>query len=79
MKKIMINGVEVTTNYEPFKDYPMGNGERRATMTLIVKKDCHESAKEMLERCVANGYTRVTFYEASTRVRGYHSIYAYAK
>ena len=71
MHKELVNGVEVRTNYREKVSYPMADGSRNLTGAMF-----GESDKDMLERLVADGYTKVTFYEMATSVRGYHKIYA---
>lgn len=38
-----------------------------------------ETAQMAYNRLIDRGYTKVRIYEESTRVRGYHSLYAMAK
>lgn len=70
MHKEIVNGKEITTNYREKPSYPISNGNTNF--------DCQvgfgENDREVLERLVAQGYTRVTFYEVATAVRGYHKI-----
>lgn len=79
MRKMIINGHEVTTNYEKYGSYPMCDGNDKKTMRMMIRENCRESAEEMLERLAGYGYTRITFYETSTRVKGIHNLIAYCK
>ena len=79
MKKLNINGREVLTNYERFADYPIDHRSyAHKNATLCLRKNHCESDEEMLERLVERGFTRITFYETTTRVKGYHDLIAYA-
>lgn len=79
MNKMIIDGVEVKTNYTgKSKSYPVGDGNGKATMTMILMSP-RETEMDVLKRLVKEGYTRVTFYEETTCVRGYHKLYAFAK
>lgn len=79
MNKMIIDGVEVKTNYTgKSKSYPIGDGYGKSTMTMILMAP-RETELDVLKRLVRKGYTRVTFYEETTCVRGYHKLYAFAK
>lgn len=79
MNKIMVDGVEVTTNYPGgASGYPYSDGNDKKTMKMILV-NFQEREMDVIKRCVKNGYTRVTFYETTTRVRGYHKLLAFAK
>lgn len=89
MRKIMVNGREINTNYKEHFDYPMHNGNSGfATMYYepmqwILREGCkyksQESIDEMFQRLVNSGYTKITFYRATTRVRGLYHIIAFCK
>ena len=70
---------EIKTNYKPFRSYPLCDGNNREGWRMKLKNDCRESNKEFFERLVAEGYTKISFYEVTTRVRGYHDVIAYCK
>lgn len=72
MKEMIINGKTIKTNYRD-SGYSIGNGIHNGS---IICSDFRESNKEFLERLVNKGYTRIVFYEETTRVRGFHKIYA---
>lgn len=74
MKKMIINGKEIMTNYG--KEYQIFNGDR--DMAYKPSK-CGEDDKILLERLVNEGYTRITFYYGSTGIRGLYKLYAYCK
>lgn len=76
MKKLMVNGKMVTTNIG--SDYHLCDGDDKPTMDMVLV-GIHESDREALERCVNRGYTRVTFYEVTTAVKGLHHRVIYAK
>lgn len=77
MKKIIINGREITTNLGG--NYSVGNGESTATMELKVKTDCRETDEEFVKRLAEKGYTKITLKYATTCVRGYYKTYALVK
>lgn len=88
MKKMVVNGREIKTNYKEHYEYPMHNGYGGTTMhyeTLRwIKRDgqqykSQESIDEMFQRLVNEGYTRITFYRMSTAIRGYNEIVAFCK
>lgn len=76
MKKMIVNGKEITTNYGA--NYSLWNGEGKDTM-VCRRVMPSKTAWDLLEDFVEEGYTRVTFYETTTCVRGYHQVYAFAK
>ena len=86
MKKIMVNGKEITTNYG--QTYRLCKGDSKNGYTIKIRESVltegdmyrhKESDKEMLERLVSLGYTTILFAETSTCIRGYHDLFAYAK
>lgn len=88
MKKILVNGKEITTNYNEQYNYPITNGEKRKTMKMELmewvlregdKYRSKETEKEMLDRLVAKGYTHIAFYRTTTCVRGLYDTIAYCK
>lgn len=76
MKKMMVNGVEATTNIGG--NYSLCDGNSKATMDMVLV-GIRESDMEALERCVESGYRRITFYEVTTAIKGYHHRLIYAK
>lgn len=71
---------EVKTNYKPGRyEYPMCNGENRNGWIMKLQESPRENVREMYERLVELGYTHISFYEVSTRVKGVHNIIAYVK
>lgn len=68
MQKITVNGKEVNTNYGR-ESYPVA-----PTSMMLDYLPFRMSEKEFLEKAVEEGYTKVTFYEETTNVRGYHKI-----
>ena len=90
MRKINVNGREITTNFgcQGWNGYPYSNGEDKATMTMCLRKWVlsegdkyvhQESEEEMFNRLVSKGYTRITFYETTTNVKGLHDLIAFCK
>lgn len=77
MKKIIINGKEITTNLGG--NYSIGNGNSTATMSVRCKKDCHETDEEFVERLANAGYTKITLKYSTTCIRGYYHTYALVK
>ena len=79
MKKLNINGHEVLTNYPGgWTGYPIDSRSySHKNSTLCLTANSRETDKQMLERLAEKGYTRITFYETTTRVKGYHELIAY--
>lgn len=75
---MIINGKEVKTNYGKV-NYPLWNGNDYPTTMRVMEIPLGESEESVLEQLVDKGYTKVTFYERTTRVRGYHHVYAFYK
>lgn len=78
MKTIERNGRQIKTNLGK-GDYPFCDGNDKATMTMHLRRDYRESDTEMFERLARYGYTRITFYRTTTRVRGIYSLLAFCK
>ena len=87
MKKVTINGREITTNYYA-REYSIDSGNGRATMTMCLRRwvlhegekyKSMETLKEMFERLVSDGYTKITFFRTTTAVRGLYDYIAYCK
>ena len=88
MRKMMVNGKEIRTNYKEHNEYPMHNGYGGTTMYYEklqwVKRDgeqykSQECIDEMFNRLVEKGYSRITFYRMSTSIRGYNEVVAFCK
>lgn len=89
MRKMIIDGREIKTNYNEHFDYPMHNGNSGfstmcyESMQWVLrdgnKYKSRESIDEMFERLVNSGYSRITFYRVTTRVRGLYDIIAFCK
>lgn len=78
MKKLNINGHEVLTNYPGgWTGYPIDNKAYAHKNSVAKYQKGHESDEQMLERLVSLGYTKIAFYETTTRVKGYHNLVAY--
>ncbi len=76
MKKIIINGKEITTNLGG--NYSFSDGES-ATMTCEVKLSASESDEDFVKRLAEKGYTRITLKYGTTCVRGYYNTFAMCK
>lgn len=71
---------EIKTNYrEDRYEYLLCNGDSKEGWVMMLQTSPRESVKEMYERLAAQGWTRISFYETSTRVKGIHNIIAYVK
>lgn len=71
--------MEIKTNYKKGRySYPMCNGEERNGYTMKLR-EFRESIDDFYKRLVESGYTTISFYEVSTRVRGLHNTIAYVK
>lgn len=78
MRKMIINNIEVITNYEEKSAERLVNGEDIDGYDLLIKES-RESTKEFLEKLVDMGYTRIRFAEVATGIRGIHDVVAYCK
>ena len=73
METITINGKEIKTNINNVR-YP------RLKDSMNVKSiPFGMSERQFLEEMVEKGYTKITFYDMTTCVRGYHHVYANCK
>lgn len=86
MKKMIVNGKEINTNYGQKYYLCKGNDKKGYRIQLRnwvldegAKYKRQETEEEMLERLVGYGYTTIQFAEESTMVRGLHELFAYAK
>lgn len=59
-------------------NYSICDGNYKKTMTMHLKRDCHETDREMFDR-LKHSYKRITFYYVTTRIRGYYEVIAYCK
>lgn len=73
MKKININGHEINTNYGR-SSYPILPDYMNVEHVPDGMTD-----RSFLEKKAEEGYKKVTFYEMTTCVRGYHNLYANCK
>ena len=81
MTKVTVNGKEIKTNYkQSVHGYPiLSRANNRKTMALHLPKSCRETDEQMLKRLVEAGYSTITFYYTTTRVKGYYDLIAYCK
>lgn len=73
MEKITVNGKEVTTNINSI------NRPRLKESMNVRRLPFGMTEQAFLEELVEQGFTRVTFYEMPTAVRGWHNVYANCK
>ena len=78
MKKIEINGKEVTTNFGENGMHTLVVGNDLPNYRMELMNDM-ETVQQFLERLVDKGYTRIRFAETSTRIKGYHKTIAYCR
>lgn len=70
---------EIKTNYRPGRSgYPVCDGNGRKGWTMK-SQNFRETDKEFFDRLVGYGYTRISFYEVTTRIKGLHELIAYVK
>lgn len=70
----------IKTNYRKERySYPVCNGENKEGWIMKLKESCRESNSEFFQRLVDSGYTHISFYEVTTRIKGYHNTIAYVK
>lgn len=77
MRKIIIDGKEITTNLGG--NYSIGDGNNTATMEVMPQLDMRQTDREFVEELAKRGYKRITLKYATTRVRGYYNLYALVK
>ena len=77
MKKLIIDGKEITTNLGG--NYPIGDGNNTATMGVIPQHDARQTDREFVEELAKRGYKRITLKHCTTCVRGYYRLYALVK
>lgn len=71
---------EIKTNYRSGRcSYPVCNGENREGWSMKLKDSCRETNEEFYERLASRGYSRISFYEVTTRIKGLHEVIAYVK
>lgn len=71
---------EIKTNYRAGRyGYPLCNGEERKGWMMKLKESCRETDKEFYERLASRGYSRISLYEVTTRIKGLHETIAYVK
>lgn len=78
MRKIIIDGKEIVTNYG---EKTMGNlvsGNDLPNYVLESMK-FRETKEDFFKRLIEHGYTRIRFGEVSTRIKGFHDVVAYCR
>lgn len=78
MRKIIIDGKEITTNYGEKTMDNLVSGDDLPNYDLCIK-NFRESNEEFFKRLISYGYTRIRFGEVSTRIRGFHNVVAYCR
>lgn len=76
MRKMEIDGVEITTNFSTCYAYPMGDGNDKKTYRYAGHVI---GGKADLEHFVHRGYRTIRFENVTTMVRGFHQTIAYVK
>lgn len=76
MENIEINGRMIKTNFNANFAYWNGFG---GCTNHYVSVGFHETTDDVFDRLVNAGYTYIRFVYTTTRVRGYHDIYAFYK
>lgn len=78
MKKILVEGKEITTNYGEKGMNTLVTGDDLPNYELHTKNS-KESIERFLKRLVSYGYTRIRFAEVATRIRNFHDVVAYCR
>lgn len=78
MRKIIIDGKEITTNYKEKGAERLVEGDNLPNYDMY-SKNFKENNEEFLKRLVKMGYTRIRFAETSTSIRGFHNVIAYCR
>lgn len=78
MKKILVDGKEITTNFGEKGMSTLVTGDDLPNYELYIK-NFKESNDQFLKRLVSQGYTRIRFAEVATRIKNYHDVVAYCR
>ena len=78
MKKIIVDGKDITTNYCEKGMETLVPGDDLPNYELYTK-NTKESNEQFLKRLVSYGYTRIRFAEVATRIRNFHDVIAYCR
>lgn len=78
MRKIIVDGKEITTNYGEKTMHNLVSGDDLPNYDLCLK-NFRESNEEFFKRLISEGYTRIRFGEISTRIKGFHETIAYCR
>ena len=86
MRTVEFNGRQIKTNlngnYPVAGKYQLNNYNFRRMEWVLRDGDQYrslESDKEMFERLAKEGYSKITFYRITGRIRGYYEIVANCK
>lgn len=78
MRKMIINGVEINTNYGEKSAERLVSGDDIDGYEFYSRHD-RESNEEFLKRLIGYGYRKIRFGEVSTRIRNFHEVVAYCE
>lgn len=78
MKKITINGKEITTNLGESGAYTIVKGNNLPNYTICIKNSYNESDEEFVER-LSKYYSRIRLARTTTTIRGLYSTFAYCR
>lgn len=78
MKKIIINGKEITTNYGENGADTIVAGNDLPNYRMAIKNSCMESDYEFVER-LSKYYSRIRLAKVTTMVRGIYDTIAYCR
>lgn len=78
MRKILVDGKEITTNYGEKGMNTLLTGDDLPNYVLCTKNS-KESNEQFFKRLVSQGYTRIRFAEVTTRIRNFHDVVAYCR
>lgn len=78
MRKIIVDGKEITTNYGEKTMNNLVSGDELQNYDMYGKK-YKETNEDFFKRLIGYGYTRIRFGEVSTRIRGFHDVVAYCR
>lgn len=78
MRKIIVDGKEITTNYREKTMHNLVSGNDLPNYDFYTKY-FRESNEDFFKRLISYGYTRIRFGEVSTKIKGIHDTVAYCR
>jgi len=78
MRKIIIDGKQIVTNYGEKTMSNLVSGNDLPNHDMYMREN-RETNEDFFKRLVGYGYTRIRFGEVSTRIRGFHDVVAYCQ